>query len=135
MLLWLRAFVVWVALAAAMSALGTVRERILARRLGELAAHRVSCLAGSLLILAVAYVALPRLGVLDAPDLQLEIGAFWLLLTLPFELVFGHWVAGQPWSRLLENYNLLHGRLFILILVVVLLAPRLAGSLHAWRAA
>jgi hypothetical protein len=134
-MLWLRALVVWVALATAMVALGTVRERLLIRFLGELAAHRVSCFAGSLLILAVGYAALPWLGVLDAPTRQVEIGAFWLLLTLPLELLFGHWAAGQSWSRLLENYNLLHGRLFLLILVMVLLAPRLAGLLHTWRAA
>jgi len=132
---WLRAFVVWVVLATAMVALGTVRERLLIQRLGELPAHRLSCFVGSLLILAVGYAALPWLGVLDAPARQMKVGAFWLLLTLPFELIFGHWVAGQSWSRLLENYNLLHGKLFILILALVLLAPRLAGLLHAWHAA
>jgi hypothetical protein len=117
-----------------MVALGTARERLLIPRLGEPAAHRLSCFAGSLLILAVGYTALPWLGALHAPAVQIEIGAFWLLLTLPFELVFGHWVAGRSWSRLLENYDLFHGRLFILVLVVVLLAPRLAGLLHTWRA-
>jgi hypothetical protein len=134
-MMWLRAFVVWVALATAMVALGTVRERLLSPRLGELAAHHVSCLAGLLVILAVGYAALPWLGILDAPTLQFEIGAFWLLLTVPFEFLFGHWVAGQPWSRLLENYNVFHGRLFVLVLVAVLLAPRLASLLHTWGTA
>jgi hypothetical protein len=134
-MLWLRACVAWVTLAAVMVALGTVRERLLAPRLGELTAHQVTCFIGSLLILAVAYAALPWLAVLDAPTLQVEIGVFWLLLTLPFELLFGHWVAGQPWSRLLENYNLLRGRLLLVILVLVFLAPRLAGLLHSWRVA
>lgn len=131
----LRACLVWIALAIAMVALGTARDRLLAPRLGDLAAHQLSCFMGSLLILAVAYATLPWLGLLDAPSLQLEVGSFWLLLTLPFELLSGHWVAGQSWSRLLENYNLLRGRLLLVVLAVILLAPELAGLLHAWRAA
>jgi len=131
---WLRACVVWAALAVAMVTLGTARDRLLAPRVGELPAHQVSCFAGSLLVLAVGYGALPWLGVVEAPTLQLGIGVFWLLLTLPFELIFGHWVAGRSWSRLLENYNPLRGRLLVLVLVVILLAPRLAGLLYTWRA-
>ena len=33
-----------------------------------------------------------------------------------FELGFGHWVAGHPWSRLLADYDLLAGRIWVLVL-------------------
>jgi hypothetical protein len=29
--------------------------------------------------------------------------------TVAFELTFGHYVMGHPWSRLLADYNLLAG--------------------------
>jgi hypothetical protein len=133
--LWLRACAVWIVLAVAMVAHGTARERLLRPHIGELAAHQVSCFTGSLLILAVSYVALPWLGVLSEPGLQLRIGGFWFLLTVAFEFLFGHWVAGHPWKRLFEDYNLFRGKLWLLVLGATLLAPRVAGVLHGWRAA
>jgi hypothetical protein len=43
------------------------------------------------------------------------IGLSWLGLTLGFEFLFGHYVAGLAWSRLLSDYNVLAGRLWVLI--------------------
>jgi len=51
----------------------------------------------------------------------------WLVLTVAFEFLFGHYVAGQPRKKLLADYNLLAGRLGVLILVTLLFTPVLAG--------
>jgi hypothetical protein len=63
----------------------------------------------------------------------LEIGALWLVLTLAFEFLVGHFVFRQPWAALLEDYDLTRGRIWVLVLVMVLLAPlwsaRLKGLL------
>jgi protein-S-isoprenylcysteine O-methyltransferase Ste14 len=50
-------------------------------------------------------------------------GGIWLLLTIVFEFVFGHYVMGHPWSRLFRDYNLLKGRLWVLVLVWTAISP------------
>lgn len=129
-MLWERACIIWAVMAAAMIANGVARERILARRLDDLRAHQASCITGALLILAITWAALPWLGLLEAPRAQWSVGALWLALTIAFEFLFGHWVAGHSWARLLQDYELHRGRLWIGVLLVTLSAPRLAGLLH-----
>jgi hypothetical protein len=51
------------------------------------------------------------------------IGFIWLGLTLAFELLFGHYFAGHPWARLLHDYNLLAGRVWIVIPLWIAIAP------------
>jgi hypothetical protein len=53
----------------------------------------------------------------------LKIGLLWLVLTLGFEFLFGHYVFGNSWDMLLEDYNLSRGRIWILVPVLVLVAP------------
>jgi hypothetical protein len=53
----------------------------------------------------------------------LVIGLMWLGLTIAFEFLFGHYVAGLPWSRLLHDYDLLAGRVWVIALVWVWIAP------------
>ena len=58
------------------------------------------------------------------------IGVLWLALTVAFEFGFGHFVAGHSWSRLGQDYNLLAGRLWVLILLWLAVAPSL---FYWWR--
>ena len=51
-------------------------------------------------------------------------GVLWLLLTLSFEFGFGRF-RGNSWGQLLAEYNILEGRLWILIPVWVAIAPYL----------
>lgn len=74
----------------------------------------------------IATVYIRRSPVLP-PAGRWAIGLFWLVLTVCFEFLFGHYVAGHPWERLLADYNLLAGRLWVLILATLLFTPALAG--------
>ena len=47
----------------------------------------------------------------------------WLGLTVAFEFLFGHYVVGHPWPRLLYDYNLLAGRVWSLLPIRVAVAP------------
>ena len=67
----------------------------------------------------------PELGVRTLWTL----GVAWTVLTVAFEFLFGHFVMGHPWSRLLHDYNLLAGRVWLLVLLTTLLAPVLLGRL------
>ena len=59
------------------------------------------------------------------PSQALAIGFLWLGLTVAFEFSFGHFVAGHSWSRLFQDYNLFAGRLWVLVLLWLTLAPYL----------
>jgi hypothetical protein len=59
-----------------------------------------------------------------------KLGIAWLTITVLFELAFGHWVAGHPWSRLLADYNILAGRLWVFVLLTTALAPWLMGRMR-----
>ncbi|MBC7936272.1 MAG: hypothetical protein H7Y86_13055 [Rhizobacter sp.] len=48
----------------------------------------------------------------------------WLLLTLLLEFGSGR-LLGHSWSKLLEDYNIFEGRLWILILLFTALSPYL----------
>jgi hypothetical protein len=51
-------------------------------------------------------------------------------LTLGFECLVGHFLFGNPWSRLLEDYNVLRGRIWVLVLVTIAVAPRLCARVR-----
>ena len=57
----------------------------------------------------------------------IALGLMWTLLTMAFEFGFGHYIARQSWPTLLENYNVLRGRVWPAVLLVVLLTPALVG--------
>ena len=54
------------------------------------------------------------------------IGATWLVMTLAFEFVAGHYLFHTPWTTLLADYNVFPGRLWILVLAATIAAPALA---------
>jgi hypothetical protein len=54
----------------------------------------------------------------------LLIGILWLVMTLIFEFGFGR-LRGNSWEKLLEDYNLVKGRLWLLIPIFIAVAPYL----------
>jgi hypothetical protein len=121
---------IWTVLLAVAVANGAARVAILEPRLGERVAHQMSCATASLLILLAATDLIPALGRTSTASL-LGIGALWLLLTVTFEFTFGRFVSGLSWERLIADYNLLEGRLWVLVLATVFVAPLVAVKLRA----
>ncbi|MDI9646717.1 MAG: hypothetical protein QFX40_08545 [Archaeoglobales archaeon] len=56
-------------------------------------------------------------------------GITWLIATLVFEFVAGYYVFGNPLERLFADYNLLEGRMWILVLITILVAPYIANKI------
>jgi hypothetical protein len=106
---------------------GALRNATYARALGEYAGHVLSSLIFVAVVFAVTYAFL-RLARVDygLGDL-LVVGAMWLAMSVAFEFLFGHYVVGHPWSRLLADYNVLKGRAWALVLLAVFVAPLVAG--------
>jgi hypothetical protein len=124
---------VWLVLMVLAILNGVLRNATYARALGEYAGHVLS----SLILIAVVFVvtyAFLRLVRIDygLGDL-LVVGAMWLVMTVAFEFLFGHYVAGHPWPRLLADYNILKGRVWALVLLAVFLGPLIMARLARLR--
>lgn len=103
---------------------GIVREVTYGKYLSEVRAHQVSTITG-VLLLGFYMWALTRIWSFESPEQALTIGFIWLGLTVVFEFTFGHYVAGHSWSRLLSDYNILAGRVWIVVLIWIAIAPLL----------
>jgi hypothetical protein len=128
----LRAFAIWLAIVPLAIANGALREALLTPRIGADQAHVVSCFTLSAAVLIVALLSIRWIAP-AGPGQGLAIGAGWVALTLAFEFLAGRYVFGTSWSRILADYNVFAGRLWLLVLVTTGLAPFLA--VHARGAA
>ena len=107
---------------------GVVRETTYADTVGDDAAHLVS--TGALLGLLGGYMwLLQRRWPLQSRQEAIKVGAAWAAMTVAFEFGFGHWVDGDSWSELLENYDVTAGRIWILVPAAMASGPELVRLL------
>ncbi len=101
---------------------GIIREYTYGKLFSSLYAHQLSCFTA--IILFALYIGYFTYFYPIESSLQaLIIGLIWLALTITFEFLFGHYIVGHSWKILLEDYNLLAGRLWVIVLLWVTLAP------------
>ncbi|HWO72591.1 MAG TPA: hypothetical protein VNN21_03445 [Dehalococcoidia bacterium] len=106
---------------------GLFREAVLRPSLSERAAQTASTLVlcGVLLFEIAVFQDLAANG--ESAAALLGLGVMWMALTVLFEFGFGHYVAGESWRSLLENYNVAHGRIWPLVPLLMLVAPLVLG--------
>jgi hypothetical protein len=103
---------------------GLLRQYGFGPYLSDLVAHQVSTLSGAMLLgLYIAWVM--RRWPTASGKQALAVGLLWLAMTVAFEFLFGHFVVGHAWDRLLADYDLASGRLWSLFLAWIALAPYL----------
>ena len=118
----MRALAVWFFLLVSAFVNGFVREALLSPLLGPAAAHVVCTIMLVLLIAAITWLGMPWIAPKSARS-AFGIGALWLALTLAFEFLAGHYLFGNSWEHLLAEYNVLAGRIWIVVPIVTLFAP------------
>ena len=118
---------VWLILVIAAILNGTLRNSFISPRAGEYAGHVISTIILICVILVVTYLFLSVIRIDYTVTDLLLVGALWLVMTVLFEFVFGHYVMGHPWAKLLADYNILKGRVWVLVLIATFFAPLLAG--------
>ncbi|MAX25376.1 MAG: hypothetical protein CMJ19_12820 [Phycisphaeraceae bacterium] len=119
----------WFVLMILAIANGAFREKVFLPRISELRAHQLSTLTGSILITATVFV-LHLFRPLDQLTDAIWIGLIWLLMTVSFEFGFGHYVMKKSWSALLNDYNLIAGRVWALFLIWLVLLPIVLHCLY-----
>jgi len=118
----IRPVIAWLGLLVVAVVNGGIREAWIIPATGELAGHAISTVMLCAAILAFTW--LVRGWMRPASRKQaLQIGALWLALTLAFEFLAGHYLFGTPWQRLLADYNVFRGRIWVLVLMTTALAP------------
>lgn len=103
---------------------GLFREKVLTRHLNELQAHQMSTFTMIMLFGIYVWI-LFKLWIPTSTNQAILIGFLWLVLTVVFEFVFGHYVAEHSWEKLLNDYNVLQGRVWILVLIWITVSPYL----------
>jgi hypothetical protein len=102
---------------------GAARDLWYKNYVGELAGHQISTI--SLILLFGIYMYFIFLKFPPGSSMQsILVGILWLVLTLAFEFGFGLF-RGNSLSKLLEDYHILRGRIWIFIPVWITIAPYL----------
>lgn len=99
----------------------------------ELTAHQISTFMAATLFVCLSYFALGEQVRTHSTKRLLLIGLLWVGMTVCFEFGLGLF-AGRSWQELLADYNLAIGRLWLVFLLVILVAPLLSKIMrHAFE--
>ena len=123
-----KAALVWLGIACLAVANGVLREKLMVPQWGRHIALPLSGITLCMLVFLAAWFCRGFIGA-KTGTVQWLVGVQWVLMTLAFEFLFGHYVAGKSWAVLLQSFNIATGDLFSLVLVVSLLSPRLAARI------
>jgi hypothetical protein len=127
-----RGAVIWLGILVLASLNGAVRDLLVAPRIGDPIARALSTVILCGLVLWVTWASIRWLGP-RGPGEALALGLFWVALTLTFEVAAGR-LSGKPWSVILADYDVLRGRIWILVPIVTLFAPRwTAAARGLWK--
>ncbi|MBU4536299.1 MAG: hypothetical protein KKF16_10960 [Euryarchaeota archaeon] len=127
--IYLQALEVWLVLLLAAIINATIRTRFIQPKIkNELRSHQISSITAIIFFLFIIYLFF-RFTTAEYTENQLvNIGFMWMILTIIFEFLFGRFVMKNSFSRLLEDYNLTRGRLWIWVLISLLIGPVLVTT-------
>jgi hypothetical protein len=90
--------------------------------MSELQAHQLSTLIGSILVGFAVWLIIRAWPPLSSRQ-AVAIGFTWLVLTVTFELFMGLVLADRPLPQVLHDYNVMAGRVWVLFLIWLTVAP------------
>lgn len=123
-----RAAAVWGLMMIAETFHGIARRLMLEPFVGDLRARRIAVFTGSVIVFAIAFVFVRWLKG-DRRSDYLAAGVLWVGLTVVFEVMLGRLAMGMPWAAILADYDIIHGGLMPLGLIVMFLSPFAAAWL------
>ena len=121
-LMYFRAIITWLFFLPVPIINGFLREKWYKAVVGETAAHQIGTLVVSSVFFIYAYISLKdKISVLNNVEL-LKIGLLWLIMTVFFEFGLGL-AGGRSWEYMLADYNIIKGRIWVLVLLTVFTSP------------
>jgi len=118
----MRGVVVWLIIIFVESLHGIARGLVLEPLIGDFRARQVAVFIGAALIVVITFVSVRWLKGSQMLDFLL-VGLLWVMMTVGFEILLGRIVMGLSWERIASDYDLMHGGLMPLGLLVMLFAP------------
>lgn len=125
----LKALTTWLFLVILAIFNGGLREKVLIPLLGESYALPVSGIFLSVAIFVVTFFVVPFLRIQSSYQAWF-IGITWVMLTLVFEFLFGHFFLKVSWERLFNAYDPSSGNLLLVVLLVTLCSPYLVSKIE-----
>lgn len=101
---------------------GALRQFTFGRVMPELRAHQLSTIIGSVLVGSFIWYVI-SLFPPTSSNHALLIGVIWLCFTVVFEFFMGFVLSRKPLSKVLHDYNLVEGRVWVLFLAWITVAP------------
>ena len=127
-MLYLKSLGIWIVLAVSAIVVATFRVVVLLPQIGEQTAHQLGTGLYLIVQFAIIFFFIKKMKIKETIIL-LRIGILWVVITIIFEFIFGHFVMGHPWQKLLADYNLFNGRLWVLVLINNLSSPLISGKI------
>lgn len=119
---------IWFLLTISAIIVATFRVSVLLPQFGEQTAHQLGTILFLIVQFVIIYFFVKKMIIKETKTL-LGVGLFWLAITIIFEFLFGHYVMGHSWQKLFADYNLLNGRLWVLVLLNNIAAPLISGKI------
>jgi len=117
-----RYIIAWIGLVVIAIINGTFREILYSQYMDGLSAHQLSTVIG-IIAFGIYIWILSKIWPIKSSRQAISIGIAWLVMTILFEFVFGHYVMGNSWNKLFADYNIIHGRVWIVVLIWTAIAP------------
>jgi ABC-type branched-subunit amino acid transport system permease subunit len=111
---------------------GSLRELLYKDSVGERRAHYIST-ATLMALLGIYIWMLEQRWPLTSEQEAVRVGITWSIMTASFDFGFGHFIAHKSWAELAKDYDITAGRVWILILLWMGLAPEGARRLRESR--
>jgi hypothetical protein len=127
--LFTRGIAIWFVLMGAEFAHGIVRAIWLVPVVGDFPARQIGVFTGTIINLAVAALFIRWIHPMRVAD-AVGVGITWLIVTLTFEITFGRLVMQASWQRIGSDYDLVHGGLLPIGLVLLALAPLITAKVR-----
>lgn len=117
-----KSFISWLPMVILGMANGFFRGLVLNKYFDETIARQLS--TGTLIALLTLYISLiyTKLSIRSGRE-ALSIGVAWAFLTFLFETLLGYFVSGLSMADILSEYNVIEGRLWVLVLISLTFLP------------
>jgi len=120
---------IWLLIVVAAIFNGLFREKILVPMIGADLALPLSGLLLAILVFLITLVSIPFINS-SKQKIYILIGIFWVVFTLSFEFLFGHFVVGKPWKEIMQIFNIQNGDLFIIVLFITAVSPWISAKIR-----
>lgn len=114
-------FLLWLPMIAIAFLNASIRQLVFIKYMSELRAHQLSTLTLILLCSIYTWFIFPYMKVQNIKQ-SLLIGLVWVALTVLFEFSLGR-LTNRSWSALLQDYNIISGRIWLIFLLSLFLLP------------